>query len=253
LRQIIRQQKTCAAMCRSLVSLRLRTAGGRAVSMLAAAALFMTLAQATTHAAETGRYLIDSGGNVVMSPTAGVCVQTSEWKPGTGVPPCDPEAAKKVAAPTPPPPPPSPATKPAAPAPKPVVAQAAPQKISFAADVLFEFNKATLKTSAVKPLDDVVQLLNGATFSAISVVGHTDRLGRPEYNKKLSQQRARAVADYFVSHGIPADKVRAEGRGETQPTTRAGGCNGLSRAKLITCLQPDRRVDVEVSGTKPAI
>ena len=198
MRQVIRQQKTCAAMCRSLVSLRLRTAGGRAVSMLAAAALFMTLAQATTHAAETGRYLIDSGGNVVMSPTAGVCVQTSEWKPGTGVPPCDPEAAKKVAAPTPPPP--APAPKPAAaPAPKPVVAQAAPQKISFAADVLFEFNKATLKTSAVKPLDDVVQLLNNATFSAISVVGHTDRLGRAEYNKKLSQQRARAVADYLVS------------------------------------------------------
>lgn len=245
MRQVILQQKTCTVMCRSLISLRAGPAGGRAASMLAAAALFMTLAQVTTHAAETERYLIDSGGNVVMSPTAGVCVQTNEWKPGTGVPPCDPEAAKQVAAPAAPTP---------APAPKPVVVQAPPpQKISFSADVLFDFDKTTLKTAAVKPLDEVVQLLNRATFSAISVVGHTDRLGRPKYNQKLSQQRARAVADYFVSHGIAADQVRAEGRGEAQPETHAGACKGLSRAKLITCLQPDRRVDVEVSGTKPAI
>src|SRR5262249_53976965 len=241
LRQVIRQQKTCAVMCQSFVSLRRRPAGGRAGSMLAAAVLFVTLAQGTSPAAQTERYLMDSTGNVVTSPTAGVCVQTSEWKPGTGVPPCDPEAARKVAAPTPPPPP---AAKPAAPAPKPVVAQAPPpQKISFSADVLFDFNKATLKTTAVKPLDDVVQLLNRANVSAISVVGHTDRLGRPEYNQKLSQKRARAVADYLVSHGIAADKVRAEGRGETQPQTKSGACKGLSRAKMIACLQPDRRVD----------
>jgi len=218
--------------------------------MLAAAALFMTLAQVTTHAAETERYLIDSAGNPVTSATTGACVQTSEWKPGSGVPPCDPEAAKRVAAPAAPAPAPPP--KPA-PAPKPVAAKVPPpQKISFSADVLFDFNKATLKTTAVKPLDDVVQLLKRASFSAISVVGHTDRLGRPEYNQKLSQQRARSVADYLVSHGIAADKVRAEGRGETQPQTRAGACNGLSRPKAIACLQPDRRVDVEVSGTKPA-
>jgi len=81
----------------------------------------------------------------------------------------------------------------------------------------------------------------------------TDRLGRAESNQKLSQERARVVADYLVSHGIAADKVRAEGRGETQPQTPAGACNGLSRPKMIVCLQPDRRVDVEVSGTKPAL
>ena len=227
---------------------RISIACKRAASMLAAAALFMTLAQATTHAAQTERYLIDSTGEVVTSPTAGVCVQTSEWKPGTGVPPCDPEAARKVAAPAAP----KPALAPEpAPAPRPAVVRAARvQKISFAADVLFDFNKAALKSSAVKPLDDLVQLLTGATLGAISVVGHTDRLGRAESNQKLSQERARVVADYLVSHGIAADKVRAEGRGETQPQTRAGQCKDLSRAKLIPCLQPDRRVDVEISGTK---
>jgi len=252
LNQVILQQKTCSVLYRSLISLCSRPAGKRAASRLAVAALFTTL-PVTTYAAQTERYLIDSAGNVVMSPTAGVCVHTSEWKPGTGIPPCDPEAAKQVVAPAAPAPKAVAAPKPA-PAPKPAVAQAPPpQKISFSADVLFDFNKAVLKTTAAKPLDEVVKLLNNATFSAISVVGHTDRLGRPEYNQKLSQKRARAVADYLVSHGIASDKVRAEGRGETQPQTKAAACKGLSRAKQITCLQPDRRVDVEVSGTKPAI
>ena len=251
MRQVFRQQTTRAVVRQPLAPLGPRPADRRGAPMLAVAALIM-LAQVTTQAAQTERYLIDSTGNVVTSPTAGVCVHTSEWKPGTGVPPCDPEAAKQVAAPAAPTPPP-PAPK-LAPAPKPVVAQAPPpQKISFAADVLFDFNKATLKTSAVKPLDDLVQRLNNATVSGISVVGHTDRLGRTEYNQKLSQQRARAVADYLVSHGIAANKVRVEGRGETQPQTRAGACNGLPRTKAIGCLQPDRRVDVEISGTKPAI
>src|SRR5262245_21139161 len=99
LRKVIRWQTACAIVHQSPVPLRSHPAGRRAGSALAAAALFMALAQVPTHAAQTERYLIDSTGNVVTSPTAGVCVQTSEWKPGTGIPPCDPEAAKQVAAP----------------------------------------------------------------------------------------------------------------------------------------------------------
>src|SRR5262245_56136903 len=99
LRQVIREQNTRAVGCQSFISLRPRPADGPAASMLVASVLFIfiTLAQGPAHAAQTERYLTDSTGNVVTSPAAGVCVQTSEWKPGTGVPPCDPEAAKKVA------------------------------------------------------------------------------------------------------------------------------------------------------------
>jgi OOP family OmpA-OmpF porin len=53
-----------------------------------------------------------------------------------------------------------------------------------------------------------------------------------------------------VSRDIPANRIDAEAKGETQPVTKAGECLGPKSAKVIACLQPDRRVDVEVTGTK---
>ena len=180
-----------------------------------AAALFMTLSQLTTHAAQTERYLIDSNGNVVTSPTAGVCVQTSEWKPGTGVPPCDPEAAKRAAAPVAP----KPALAPEpAPAPRPVVAQAAPaQKISFAADVLFDFNSANLKPGAREKLAKLAGVLLAYPGLQISLEGHTDSIGSDQSNQGLSERRADSVRPYLLSSGIKPDLVRAMGFGGRQP------------------------------------
>lgn len=84
------------------------------------------------------------------------------------------------------------------------------------------------------------------------MIGHTDRIGSPKYNQKLSMQRAEAVKAYLVeSAGIPADKISVTGMGETQPTTKLDECKGTKATKkLIACLQPDRRVEVEVHGTK---
>jgi OOP family OmpA-OmpF porin len=58
------------------------------------------------------------------------------------------------------------------------------------------------------------------------------------------------VKDYLVSRDIPAHRINAEGKGETQPLTPAGECLGAKSAKVIACLQPDRRVHVEVTGTQ---
>ena len=211
----------------------------------ACAAFFLALTAGPAGAVKTDAYLTDTYGNVVTSSTTSSCWRTNEWRPNLGIPPCDKVAAPKVAAP---------AVAPR-PAPKPVVApppapKPAPQKFSFSADVLFDFDKAALKPAATKPLDDLVHTLKGASFESISVVGHTDRLGSAKYNMQLSQRRAKAVQDYLVVHGISAAKVRAVGRGETEPKTRPGDCKNLPRSKLIACLQPDRRVDVEVSGSK---
>ena len=67
---------------------------------------------------------------------------------------------------------------------------------------------------------------------------------------KLSERRAQSVKDYLVSKNVQAGRIDAEGKGETQPMTKPGECPGAKSAKVIACLQPDRRVDVEMRGTK---
>ncbi len=83
-----------------------------------------------------------------------------------------------------------------------------------------------------------------------TATGHTDRLGSTVYNQRLSEQRVAAVQSYLVSRGIESKRTYTEAKGETQPVTKAGQCNGAVTAELIACLQPDRRVEIEVAGTR---
>jgi OOP family OmpA-OmpF porin len=148
---------------------------------------------------------------------------------------------------TPPPPPPQPAAV-TPPPPRPP----APAKVTFSADSLFDFDKATLKPAGKQALDKFAADLRGASFDVIAVTGHTDRIGSHAYNMKLSTRRAEAVKTYLVqSGGIPAGKITARGTDGSDPVTKSGECKGKKATKaLIACLQPDRRVEVEVSGTR---
>ncbi len=137
-----------------------------------------------------------------------------------------------------PPPPPGPAVKPVA------------DKITLAADALFDFNKATLRAEGKAKLDDVASKLGGFKLETIIATGHADRFGSDTYNQKLSEKRANAVKDYLVGKGVDANRIFAEGKGETQPKTKADECTGKKSKKVIDCLQPDRRVDIEIIGTK---
>ncbi len=186
-------------------------------------------------------FLVDSYGNIVRSATTGDCVRDSDWTPERDIA-CNPvrQAPKPVAA-TPPP---------QKRAPQPAPARIVPQSINFSAEALFAFNRAVLSSNGRATLDDFASQLNGAQFEAIFVTGHTDRLGTGQYNQKLSERRAHAVRDYLVSKGVPANRIHADGKGKTQPVTRPGDCKGPRSARLIACLQPDRRVHVEVTGTK---
>jgi OOP family OmpA-OmpF porin len=140
---------------------------------------------------------------------------------------------------TPPPPPP--------PAPK----APAPRKVTFSADSLFVFAKADVSPAGKQDLDKLAADLRGVDFDVITVTGHTDRIGSHKYNMDLSQRRADAVKAYLESAGIPADKIAAKGTDGSDPVTKPGECKGTKATKaLIACLQPDRRVEVEVSGTK---
>jgi len=135
-----------------------------------------------------------------------------------------------------------------------VVAAAAAQpvreKVTLDADALFDFDKAVLRPEGRAALNAFVGKLQGVELETITAVGHTDRLGSDRYNQKLSEERAAAVKAYLVSQGIQPNTVRSEGKGETQPVTKAGECPGGKSAKVVGCLQPDRRVEVEVSGTR---
>ena len=124
--------------------------------------------------------------------------------------------------------------------------------MTFSADVLFAFNKATLKPESKQELDKFAAELKGTQFDLIKVIGHTDRIGSHTYNMKLSTRRAEAVKAYLVeSAGIPTDKISAIGTDGSDPVTKPGECKGnKATKKLIACLQADRRVEVEVHGTK---
>ena len=137
------------------------------------------------------------------------------------------------------------AAAPAAAGPKP-----AGEKITIAADALFDFDKAVLRPEGKAKLDELAGKAGQLNLEVILAVGHTDRLGGAAYNQKLSEKRAASVKDYLVAKGLPANRVYTEGKGSKQPVTKPDQCKGPKSKKVIDCLQPDRRVDIELIGTK---
>ena len=142
-----------------------------------------------------------------------------------------------------------PVAEPVAAAPAPVVVQTPPpppptpvsEKVSFAAESLFDFDKAVVKPDGKAALDGVLARLQGMNTEAIVTVGHTDAIGANAYNDKLSLRRAEAVKSYLVSKGVEASRVFVEGKGEAQPVADNKSAEG--RAK-------NRRVTVEVVGSR---
>ncbi|MFA7238691.1 MAG: OmpA family protein [Sulfuricellaceae bacterium] len=224
-------------------------------NMLAAASLTLAGSAYADEATKEG-YVTDSRGNVVKN-NYNECWRTGFWTPAMAIKECDPDLIKKVAsAPAPKTSAPEPVT--AAPASKPVAVAAPPKprKTTFAtdssADALFGFNKSAVTPAGQQALDKFAADLKNASFDVITVTGHTDRIGSKKYNLKLSAQRAEAVKAYLVkSANVPADKIEARGVNGDNPVTKPGECKGnKATKKLIACLAPDRRVEVEVSTTQ---
>jgi outer membrane protein OmpA-like peptidoglycan-associated protein len=158
-----------------------------------------------------------------------------------------PLPAAKVAEAAPPPPPPVVRpTPPPPPLPPPTPALQV-QKITLDSNVLFDFDKAVLKPEGKSAIDGQVvgKLAQVQKLEVVLVTGHTDRLGSDAYNQKLSEARANAVRDYLVSKGVDRTKIETIGMGEKQPVVQ---CDQKELKALINCLQPNRRVDVQVKG-----
>ena len=125
------------------------------------------------------------------------------------------------------------------------------QRYTLSGDALFAFDKYGVNdilSGGRTELDRLAESLRGFDrLNRIVVVGHTDYLGSDEYNLQLSQRRAVTIAQYLVGRGIPANLIEARGMGESQPVKQCD--EKLSRAQLIACLQPNRRVEIEIDGS----
>lgn len=222
----------------------------KSTALLGASAivLFAVSLNASAQAVNKSGYLQDTRGEVVKD-AFNLCWRTGFWSPAMAIAECDPDLvpkpAPKPATPTPPAPrpvAPAPKPKPKPPAPRPVT-----EKVTMAADALFDFDKAVIKPDAKGKLDDLVGKVKGVNLEVVIAIGHADRIGSHKYNDKLSLRRADAVKAYLVSKGVPSNRIYTEGKGERQPVKE---CKIKERKKLIECLAPNRRVEVEVVGTR---
>jgi OmpA-OmpF porin, OOP family len=231
-------------------------------------------------------YVLESyPGNSIVTGGYGQCWHTSYWTPEQSVEQCDAQKsaaaqppatpAPPQAAPTPPPEPPKAAEQAAPPVTQPARTEEAtttpltepekapeprqnprletallPQTVHYSTDAFFDFDEATLRPEGRAALDELVGELAAVKYGSIRVVGHTDRIGSDDYNQQLSERRANAVKNYLARHNVPGDRIEAVGKGKSQPTADTRNCTGPKSPKVVKCLQPDRRVDIEVAGTK---
>jgi len=126
--------------------------------------------------------------------------------------------AEEPPAPPPPPPPPPPA----------------PRKIETISGPHFDFNKSTLRADGLRKVDHAAEALKGGT-SRVSVEGHTDSVGSDEYNQRLSEERARTVAERLIDQGVESSRITTKGFGESKPI--ASNATAAGRAK-------NRRVEI---------
>ena len=195
------------------------------------------------------------GGGPVTTPF-GLCVHSGTWSPEQAAAPCDAVPRASVAPPAPV------ARAEPAPAPQPQ-ALAQPEsprgpvleKVSLSTDVLFDFGRAQLKPEGQQKLDELAGRISDANLEAVVATGHADRIGKDDSNQKLSEARATAVKDYLQGK-VATQNIEVAGKGEAEPVTGAAsermGPEQRANRKLVQCLQPDRRVEIEVFGTRTA-
>ena len=192
------------------------------------------------------RGYIGSGAGVVATNPYGLCWRSgADWSPDKAAAPCDAVPRASV--------PPAPIAQ----APEPA---AAPAPLAAAAG-----SPRTRRSPGGRGLpglpcrrwgrrSGVPALGVGGLSLQVVLVGHADRIGSEEYNQELSEKRAQAVADYLAQKGVDSSRLQVEGRGKSEPITgnecsKLGAENNKNQ-KLIACLQPDRRVDAELLGSR---
>lgn len=187
---------------------------------------------------DTSAYLTDNAGRVVKS-GFGLCIRNSSWTPQSAIKECDPDLVKSDI-------------------PKKEIVvikeeikeqiqvQVNKQPVSILIKAFFDFDKSELSLENKEKLKEIAEKMKHYNIEVITVSGHADRIGTEKYNQKLSEKRAAVVKAELVRLGIDESKIYTEAKGESQPEVT---CLGHTSAKLILCLAPNRRVQVEVIGS----
>jgi len=204
--------------------------------LLVAAGVALSALPFTASAQSKQGYWVQPSTDLVWKNSSGQCWRAGSWTPAMAIAECDPDLMPKVTPPPPPPPPMMKKSEPMKPKPKPVA-----EKVTLAADVLFDFDKAVLKNEGKSKLDDLATKVNAINLEVVIAIGHTDSIGADAYNQKLSVRRAESVKAYLVSKRVPPNRIYTEGKGEKQPVASNKTRDG--RAK-------NRRVEIEVIGTR---
>jgi outer membrane protein OmpA-like peptidoglycan-associated protein len=112
--------------------------------------------------------------------------------------------------------------------------------------VYFEFNKATLSDESRTRLDTLANKVQSADdVEGVDIVGYADRIGTVTYNEALSKRRAETVRAYLATHGlVKPSTTHTKWVGKSEPS--ADCPDTLSHAQLVDCLQPDRKVTVDM-------
>ena len=208
---------------------------------------FLSLAGiASAHPVAKEGYLIDTRGNVVKN-NYNQCWRTGYWTPAMAIEECDPDLVKKEAPKT---------AEAKTPAPVAGPEKAAFVAITLQAETLFDFDKSVIRVDGKKILDDevVTKMKQYPQVEVVLLTGHADRIGSDAYNQKLSQRRADAVKAYLVGQGVEDKRLETAAKGESEPVVACSDVKGKvsgKNKKLVECLQPNRRVMVEVRVQKP--
>jgi len=173
--------------------------------------------------------LVGCGGTMAFSDTSSIVIE--------GTPP--------------PPPPPPPPPKPEPP-PKPKRVEVTADKIVINDKILFEVNKAVIRSESNDLLNEIVSVINENSFiKKISIEGHTDSDGSEKYNEKLSDKRAAAVLQYLVDHGVDAGRLTSKGYGESKPIADNATEEGKEKNRRVEFLITEQAEVKEVYEVDP--
>ncbi len=113
--------------------------------------------------------------------------------------------------------------------------------VNLTNDILFDFNSASLRPDSQQTLRDLASNFRNYPDEQVTIEGHTDSLGTPDYNQTLSQQRASIVSNYLATEGVPAERITSIGYGETRPKASNDTPEGR---------QLNRRVEIHIRATQ---